>query len=290
MSLAGASGFTLDKSGLFFRCDELVERGLVAHAFSTRLGGESEGPFQSLNLGLHVGDRPEAVLENRRRLLSLLGAGLEDLVAASQVHGDRVTPVGRAEAGRGAVRFSDAIARTDALIAKDPGVALSVYVADCVPAILFDPVRKVVGAVHAGWRGAAAGVVAGCVRAMGRFFGTNPEDLIICFGPAIGPCCYEVGPEVEEAVRRGLGPEASRAVLKGNDSAGSKESSSSLVRLDLWEVNGIAARQSGVKPANIHACRLCTACEEELFFSYRRDGKTTGRMAAVAVVPGGGGR
>lgn len=269
MSRAGAPGFTFDESGLFYRCDALLERGLAAHAFSTRLGGVSQGAFTSLNLGFHVGDRPDAVLENRRRLLSLLGTEIKSLVAAAQVHSSTVVRVGERERGRGAFTFDDALPATDALLANEPGLGLSVYTADCVPVILYDPVRGAVGVVHAGWRGTAAGIVGAAIDALREGFGTDPKDLVVALGSAIGPCCYEVGPEVHEAIRERLGAEAA------GGGAG----------LDLWKANGVVARQNGIEPANIHACRLCTACEEELFFSYRRDGQRTGRMAAVAVVP-----
>ncbi|MGH9091394.1 MAG: polyphenol oxidase family protein, partial [Acidimicrobiales bacterium] len=133
---------------------------------TTRHGGVSTGPYGSLNLGLHVGDDPAAVVENRRRAAAAIGAALGDLVVAEQVHGSAATVVGREARGRGTLDAGDAVPATDALVTAAPGTVLVTLVADCVPVVLFDPAARVLATVHAGWRGTAGRVVAAAVDAM----------------------------------------------------------------------------------------------------------------------------
>jgi YfiH family protein len=179
---------------------------------TTRDGGVSTGPYATCNLGLHVGDDPAAVVENRRRAAGLLGAGLDDLVLARQVHGAAVAPVGPGAGGAGARAEADALGPADALVTTEAGPVLCILVADCVPVLLVDPGAPVLAVVHAGWRGTVSGVVAAAVAAMaGR--GARSGSLLAAVGPAVGPDRYQVGPEVAEAVTAALGPEAARAVL-----------------------------------------------------------------------------
>lgn len=178
-------------------------RGLEA-VVTTRDGGVSEGPFASLNLALHVGDEPDRVLENRRRALSLLGAGLEELIVAEQVHGAHVSVVGAAERSRGARSTADAIGATDALVTSEGGVVVSILVADCAPVALFDPASRVLGCAHAGWRGATGGVIEATIGAMAAL-GARPGRVLAGIGPCVGEHAYEVGGEVLDAARRHLG-------------------------------------------------------------------------------------
>ncbi len=178
--------------------DELALDALV----TTRHGGVSVPPYDSLNLALHVGDEEEAVLENRRRAAGALGAGIGDLVVANQVHGARVEVV--AERGRGALSVLDAIADTDALVTTVPGLVLAVLVADCAPVVLFDPEVRVLACAHAGWRGALGGVIEATIATM-TSLGADPHRLVAGIGPAIGPERYEVGADVVAAAAGHLG-------------------------------------------------------------------------------------
>ncbi|HXF57636.1 MAG TPA: peptidoglycan editing factor PgeF [Actinomycetota bacterium] len=231
-------------------------------AFTERTGGVSDGPFRSLNLGFASGDERDRVLENRRRLQAALGVGALALVR--QVHGAGVVRVPGPSEGAGppgADGPSPLRPTGDVLTTLAANVPLSVLVADCVPVALADPATGQVAAVHAGWRGIAAGVLEAAVAAFPR-----PRSLLAAVGPAVGPDHYEVGPEVAAAVRRAT----SQAVVVRTGGA---------LRLDLGATVERTLRDLGV--ARIERAELCTACLPERFFSYRRD-RRTGRQALVA--------
>lgn len=238
----------------------------IPHAFTTRDGGISAPPFDTLNLGRGVGDAPDAVQANRARVLAALGRSLEDQIEASQVHGREAAVVEGADRGHN-------IPGVDVLVTRDPRVVLAMHCADCVPVLLADPVRRTVAVVHTGWRGTAAGVAAAAVSAMTRACGTRPADLVAAIGPAIGPCCYEVGTPVFER----FAPWTWRAQVFTSSPAGRW-------LLDLWEANRRQLLEAGVRPGAVTVAGLCTAHHPGLFFSYRRDG-TTGRMGAHIAVP-----
>lgn len=182
----------------------LAELGVDA-VVTTREHGVSTGPYRSLNLGLHVGDDPDAVEENRRRAASALGADLHDLVFATQVHGSRAAVVGRRDAGRGAQRVRDAVESADALVTAEPGPVLVTLVADCSPVLLVEPDARVLATVHAGWRGAVAGVVRAALDTMATL-GARAERTVAVIGPTVSPSVYVVGREVEAASRAAFGP------------------------------------------------------------------------------------
>lgn len=243
------------------RAPTLAANGIL-HGFTTRQGGESPAPFATLNLGRGVGDHPERVAANRRRALEALGCDPAWHVEAAQVHGRTVAAVGRAQDGM-------KIEGADALLTAEPGVTLAIHTADCMPILLWDPRRGLVGAVHAGWRGTAAGVAAAAVEAMTRAFGTDPADLRVALGPAIGPCHYEVDGPVAEAFASW--PWALAVLRPGRPGHW---------WLDLASANRLMLMKLGVPAEQIWTSGLCTACEVDLFFSYRRDG-VTGRMGAM---------
>jgi len=215
---------------------------------TTRSGGVSAGPYASLNLSLNVGDDPAHVLENRRRVLAALGAGLEDAVFAQQVHGAAAEVVGLADRGRGTREAADAIPGADALVTADPGPVLAVLAADCVPVVLYDPVAHVLACAHAGWRGTVSGAAASAVRAMVSL-GSRPADLVVGLGPAIAPGRYQVGAEVAEAAAKAFGERAS-AVLHP---AGPEQ-----WRFDLWTANRMVLQAAGVPGGQIHGTDTAT--------------------------------
>lgn len=170
---------------------------------TTRHGGVSTGPYASLNLGLHVGDDLDDVLENRRRAAAALGADLDDLVVGAQVHGGTATVVGMEDSGRGAPATADAVPGADALVTAEPGIVLTTLVADCVPVVMVDPEARVLATVHAGWRGVVAGVAAAALSAMASL-GARPARVTAAIGPAADPRSYAVGADVAAAVRAAL--------------------------------------------------------------------------------------
>jgi YfiH family protein len=245
--------------------DDLLERGVVA-AFTSRAGGSSPPPYDSLNLGLRIGDEPRRVLANRRRVLTVLGLAGRPIACLRQVHGDRVVPARLAGLGPGPPEGKAPMAEADGLVvtAADPEPVLMVLAADCVPVLLADPEARVGAAVHAGWRGTAAGVVEAGVAALAAA-GGDPARTIALIGPCIGPAAYEVGPDVRDQVA------ARYPVAAAETRAGTQA-------LDLAAAADAALRAAGV--AEIRAANASTAHEPDRWFSYRRDG-TTGRQAGL---------
>lgn len=245
----------------------------AAHCFSTRFGGVSEGHLASLNLGTHRGDAPENVRENYRILGDAVGFRPEQTVFTKQVHSDIVERVGKADCGRGLLR--EAEHPCDGLITDEPDVALTVFSADCTPILLFDPVRRAVGAVHAGWRGTAAGIAAKAAEAMCAELGCKAENLRAAIGPCIAQCCFETDADVPEAMLTALGHEAEEFIRP----VGEK------YYVNLKALNAVWLGRAGVTQIDISDD--CTACRPERFWSHRRVGNRRGSLAAVIMLRGG---
>ena len=240
----------------------------VLVAFSERTGGTSVPPYASLDLAGHVGDEPSAVDANRQRLLELLSLGqmADRLTTAEQVHGSRIVEVTRAEAGSGA-RVScgpGPVPAADALWTREQGVPLLLLFADCVPVVLVRPSIPAVAVVHAGWKGAAAGIVGATARTLQTLGGE--DDCRAFVGPHIGPCCYEVGPDVVSHF--------------GNAFVTITAASS---HLDLGAVVAEDLKRSGVPKERQWHLGICTAHSTDRFYSYRAEG-LTGRHGALAVI------
>lgn len=209
----------------------------VQVALSTRAGGVSSGQYESLNLGLHVGDDEAAVVENRHRLAASLGLALDDLVFAAQAHGREVLVVGPEHRGRGTRSGDDAVGPVDALVTPTPGLGIVVLVADCVPLVLYAPDVHAVACVHAGWRGIVAGVVGATIDVLADL-GASPVLLRVGIGPAVAAESYQVGPEVAEAANVALGERASQ-VVRSDDDGGFRFDLPAAVRLQLLDA-GVA--------------------------------------------------
>jgi len=237
---------------------------------TTRAGGVSAGRYESLNLGLHVGDEDEFVLENRQKVAAGLGATLDDFVFCEQAHRRTVLIVGPDHRGRGARERATAIQGTDALVTVTPGVVLVVLVADCVPLVLFEPHAHVLGCVHAGWGGTVSGVTAAAVAAMVGL-GADPSCIVAGIGPAIAPDRYQVGDDVAEAARTAF-PDDLGGVIRPDGKG--------RWLFDLWEANRRQLNTAGVPDEHIHIAGLATG-EDTPFFSHRVE-QPCGRFAAVA--------
>ncbi len=238
---------------------EIVKSRLLAafpHGFTTRGGGVSEPPFDSLDLGGAVGDDPARVAENWARLRRHTGLAF---ARVKQVHGARVMVEPAPDAPR---------EEADAVVSRTPGLAACVSVADCVPLLIADPSSGAVAAVHAGWRGTLARIAAEAVAALSRGSGTDPAGLLAAVGPSIGRCCYEVSPELADRFREAFGAEV--------------VSSHERPHLDLWQANVQALGAAGLRPENIEVLGFCTSCEPGRFFSHRRDAGRTGRQVGFA--------
>lgn len=251
--------------------------GAVRHGFTTRFGGVSGGVLASLNLGIHRGDRPANVLENYRILGKAVGFSVHDLVFTRQTHSDCVARVGRDDCGQGL--FFPVKHPRDALITDEPGVVLTVFTADCTPVLLYDPVRRAVGGVHAGWRGTVQDIAGKTVRAMESAFGCRPEDIRAAIGPCISRCCFETDRDVPQALLDVLGGAAWCCI----DGCTPEEVSGGLpeckYHVDLKEANRRQLLRAGV--TQISVCGECTACRPDRFWSHRRTGGRRGSLAAV---------
>ena len=231
------------------------------HAVLTRIGGVSQTPYATLNLGHTVGDDLAAVEENHRRALGSLGLLPGKIVSPYQVHGARVGIVGQAHLGT-------VQPATDALVTAMPSVPLLMRFGDCVSVLFFDPVRRVIGMAHAGWRGVVAGSVGATVRAMVERFDCAPDDIWAGIGPTIGPCCYEVGATVVEAVQAAC-PAGSDVIHHVGEQ----------LHLDLPAAVHAQLGAAGVR--QIEHASLCTACHVDEFFSHRAERGRTGRFGVV---------
>ena len=241
----------------------------VPHCFTTRYGGVSTGHLSSLNLGMHRGDAPENVAANYRILADTLGICADDFVVTKQTHSDIVRKVDSRD--RGKCLIEGAAPECDALITNTPGLALVVFTADCTPILLHDPVTGAVGAVHAGWRGTAAGLAAKTVSAMVECFGCHPEDIHAAIGPNIAQCCFETDSDVPEAMVKALGDDALPMIRKSGDK----------YYVNLKALNALHLKNAGVSTIDISTD--CTACQNQRFWSHRITGGMRGSQGAVIV-------
>jgi YfiH family protein len=246
---------------VFYRFRDLEDQPGLDHALFTRRGGVSQPPFATLNMGHTVGDELEAVDVNHRRALAALGWRREEVTTGYLVHGTRVAVVGPADQGR-------VYPETDALLTADPGVVLMLRFADCVPVLFYARRRRVIGLAHAGWRGVAAGIVPVTVARLVQAFDCRPADLWAGVGPSIGPCCYEVGPEVIAQI----------AVAVNGNKPSWRENAGRLY-LDLWAAVRRQLEESGV--GQIKVAELCTACHTDDWFSHRAEKGRTGRFGVA---------
>lgn len=241
----------------------------IYHFVSTRTGGFSSPPFDSLNLGFHVGDNPEMVLKNRKQLSSMLGIPLCNFTISRQIHNCNVKVITEDLKGRGAPYHQTAIEETDAMVTDIPDICLMVLQADCVPILFFDPRRRVIGVAHAGWRGTVKLVAQNTVRVLKENFRSSSRDILVGIGPSIGPCCYEVGTETLEQIKK---------VSHNGKEYVYNKTSVDKGYFDLWESNKIQLIQMGIPEENIEIAKMCTCCNHNLFFSYRHQKGKTGRF------------
>lgn len=258
------------KGGLILHTSSLLEEAGVIHAFTTRPGGVSEGIYDSLNLGRGRGDEPGRVRENYRRVCAELGVDMGKMVSSSQIHTDVVRRVTEADTGKGLDREIDYDA--DGLVTDLPGVTLTVFGADCLTILLYDPLQQVIGAVHAGWRGTALGIVERAVEGMKMDYGCRPEHLLAAIGPGISRCCFETDEDVPEAMEKALGEDAFKFVDREKNGK---------YHVDLKGINALWLKRSGVLVTNIDISPDCTACLHEKYWSHRF---TKGRRGSQATL------
>lgn len=247
-----------------FQFESMKHPDLI-HGVFTRRGGVSRGPWRSLNVGATVGDDPDHVRQNRHRIFSGLDLATESAYEVWQVHSARVVVV---ENPRGSME----IERADALVTNRSHVTLLMRFADCVPIVVYDPIRRAVGMAHAGWLGTTRKVAMELIKTMKRAFGSDPVDILAGIGPSIAAHHYEVGPEVIEAVRASFGDEAEKHLhnMDGN------------FQFDLWSANQALLEDAGVRQIEISG--LCSACDADDWYSHRAQAGTTGRFGVVVAL------
>ncbi len=252
----------------------------IRHGFSTRLGGVSQGIFESMNLGSDSStdtDSPENIRINFERISSSIGIDPHSIVVSKQVHKTNIRPVTLRDRGKGlyAPRDYDEV---DGLITNQPGITLVTKYADCVPLFFVDTRNKAIGLTHSGWRGTVSKIGRITVQEMKKYYGTEPEDLTAIIGPSICGDCYEVGNEVAQTFEDAFannGYNMNKILNKNRNGS---------FQLDLWEANRGILREAGLREDRIHVSSVCTACNAELLFSHRKTGGKRGSLAAFLAI------
>ena len=243
----------------------------IVHAFSTRLGGVSQGIYSSMNLSFTRGDEEAAVYENYRRLAVAVGFAAEDIVTSDQTHTANVHVVTEEDRGNGITKprpYTD----VDGMITNVPGLVLATFYADCVPLYFIDPVQHAIGLSHSGWRGTVAKIGRITVNKMREMYGTDPQDLYTAIGPSICQDCYEVSEDV---------------ILEFQNSFEKKywdflfyRKENGKYQLNLWEANRLIMLEAGVKEEHISMPGICTCCNPEFLFSHRASHGKRGNLGA----------
>lgn len=248
----------------------LKEIPFIKHGFSTRVGGTSKGNYKSLNLGLKTGDDKNKVKENIKNFALAVGVNYKQLVISDQVHKDIIKVINIEDKGKGYFKERD-FSGIDGLVTNIPGIPLMTIFADCVPIYLVDPKNKVIGVSHAGWKGTKLKIGQKTVETMIDSYNSKASEIIAIIGPSIGKCCYQVDDLVVEEFEKNF-LDTSTFIFKNQ---------ADKYQLDLWEANRIALKEIGLVNQNIAISNLCTSCNLDLFYSYRKEKGNTGRMGAI---------
>lgn len=249
----------------------LCGTGIVCHGISTREGGVSEGIYKSMNLSFSRGDDPEHVMENYRRIAAAVGVKVENMVCSAQTHTTNVRVVTKEDAGKGVTRERD-YTDVDGLITNVPGICLVTFYADCVPLLFVDPVKRVVGTSHSGWRGTVGKMGKATVEKMQETFGCVSEDIYAVVGPSICQECYEVSEDVIEQFKQNF------EACYWDRLFYAKENGK--YQLNLWVANEIVLREAGILPEHMDVTNLCTCCNADSLFSHRASQGKRGNLAA----------
>lgn len=234
--------------------------GIVKHGFSTRFGGVSEGIFFSMNLSFTRGDNPECVTENYKRISNAIGFDYRDIVMSDQTHSTNIRIVSNLDKGKGITKEKD-FKEVDGLVTNVPGIPLVTLFADCVPLYFVDPVKKVIGLSHSGWKGTLNKIGNRTVEVMHETYGCKPSDIVACVGPSICQDCYEVGEDVAE---RFIGQYSTSKINKIL-----YKKNSDKYQLNLWKANEISLLEAGIQPYNLALPDICTCCNKDILFSHR---------------------
>lgn len=256
-----------EKNGLIWFALPKWEKAGARVVMTTRVGGVSEEPFSALNLGLHVGDESADVIGNRRKLLGALDVREEDFVSVKQVHGKSILKAENIHRHCGFLSYDTAVDDTDGVFTMGKHLLMATFYADCLPIAVFHPEKKILGLAHAGWKGTFQNIGRELLTAMRKTADFALEDCWCALGAGIGSCCYEVD-EAFFLRFKGAYDDAESWFFPGAEGK---------YRFDNVKANVDLLKQSGVKEENIDILGLCTACHNDLFFSYRKEHGHTGR-------------
>jgi YfiH family protein len=246
----------------YYRFSSLENQGLY-HAVFTRHGGFSPSPWHTLNFGASVGDNLDRVVQNREVALNTLHLGADSVFDVFQVHSTIIVKTDRPLAP------NEVHIKADAILTQHANITLMMRFADCVPILIFDPINRAIGIVHAGWVGTVDKIAGKTVLAMTKNYGTNPNDVIAAIGPSIGPDHYSVGKDVVDRVRSCFGITAEQVIIKRDD----------IFYFDLWKANQVLLSEVGVN--KIEVSEICTSCNLKDWYSHRGEHGKTGRFGVV---------
>lgn len=261
--------FQQSKGITLIKAKNLALHKEITHAFSTRLGGVSTGECSTLNLSWKRRDSEENVKENHRRLAKAMGIDVNNFCFIELVHGDKVYTATQADRHEGKW-WENWVSGYDAIITNQPQVALMARTADCATILLYDPVKKAIGAVHSGWRGTVLQVAKKAVQAMADTYGCNPADIIAAMGPCICPDCFLVHEDVANEFLNNFGANTYEKLMPDGRYS-----------IDMQRCIYDSLLKAGLKKENISRMDSCTAENDDLFFSHRREKGATGIMLAV---------
>jgi len=252
-----------EKQGLQFYQFEIFAQQPIFHAVLTRQGGFSQSPYDSLNLGGTVGDDNKSVFANHQKIFQTFNLDFNSRFDVWQVHGSEIVC---AENPRD---LDQPHMRADGILTDNPSVTLLMRFADCVPILLFDPIKNVIGIIHAGWQGTTMDIAGAAIRKLTQCYGSEPGDVLAAIGPSICQSCYEVGLDVYNTFCEHYGQEAEQFFIRKGRS----------LHLNLWEANRYNLLKAGV--AHIEVSEICTGCHPEMWYSHRVENSKTGRFGVL---------
>ena len=245
--------------------------GIVKSAFSTRIGGVSEVCYSTLNLSFSRGDDPEKVLENFKRMGTSLGISVEDMVLSKQTHTTNVRVITEKDRGKGITREQD-YTDVDGMVTNVPGICMVTSYADCVPLYFVDPVKKVIGLSHSGWRGTVGKIGKNTVELMKEKFGSDPKDILAAVGPSVCVDCYEVSEDVIDQFKAAFEQKDWLELFY--------QKTNGKYQLNLWKANERIFLESGILPEHMAITNVCTHCNSRILYSHRAMGNERGNLCA----------
>jgi YfiH family protein len=262
--------FVCDEGFVYLKFNILEEyETKFIHAFTTRIGGVSEGNCATLNLGFQTGDAYEDVMKNYKILGDKFHINVNNIVFSKQVHEDKVRIVTEEDTKNG-FGTRDSLMEFDAMVTDAKNVVLMAFFADCVPVFFYDPVKNVVGIAHSGWRGTVKNISSKVIDALEENYGSKAADIKVAIGPSIGYCCFEISEDVYLDFKKVFNNENNyRSVGNGK------------YNIDLWSIITENLIERGLRENNIVNSNICTKCNTDVFFSYRGQGGSTGRLAGL---------